>query len=200
MPEMNGFEATSQIRSMGFQMPIIAVTANALKGEMEKCIQVGMNDFITKPFKRMDLISVINRVWRQEKKVFIQQPSLPIEKPKPVLDFNQEVLFDYAEALSTFLNNKELVSKLSKSFLEKAEQHGRAIEEAIQSGDYEKAFQQAHAVKGSALNLGAQRLGKIAQQLEAMGREKDIETCRDLLPYYKKTLSDLREYVRHTFP
>jgi PAS domain S-box-containing protein len=61
MPEMNGYEATIAIREKGYDLPIIAVTANALKGEQDKCMEAGMNDFLTKPFKREDLVPVLRR-------------------------------------------------------------------------------------------------------------------------------------------
>lgn len=59
MPEMNGYEATTRLRLDGFSQPIIAVTANALRGERDKCLEVGMNDYLTKPFKRDDLLPLL---------------------------------------------------------------------------------------------------------------------------------------------
>jgi two-component system sensor histidine kinase/response regulator len=61
MPEMNGYEATEAIRAEGFDLPVIAVTANALKGERDKCMASGMNDFLTKPFKKEDLMPILER-------------------------------------------------------------------------------------------------------------------------------------------
>jgi two-component system sensor histidine kinase/response regulator len=200
MPEMNGFEASQAIRGLGHSMPIVAVTANALKGEMEKCLQVGMNDFITKPFKRHDLIAVINRVWGRDKAQESPLAEVVREEEEVMPDFMGELLFDYEESLNTFLGNRDLVGKLARSFIEKVEKHGLEIEKALEAGDHETAFQQAHAVKGSSLNLGALRLGKIATYLEAAGRKKHIEACEKVLPTFKKTLMDLREYIRQTFP
>ena len=61
MPEMNGYEATIEIRKLGSKIPIVAVTASAIKGEKEKCISVGMTDFLSKPFKKKDLIPVLDK-------------------------------------------------------------------------------------------------------------------------------------------
>ena len=62
MPEMNGYDATQRIRELGYRMPIVAVTANALKGERERCERAGMNDFLTKPFKRKDIEMFLERL------------------------------------------------------------------------------------------------------------------------------------------
>jgi two-component system sensor histidine kinase/response regulator len=186
MPEMNGFEATEAIRGLGHSMPIVAVTANALKGEMEKCLQVGMNDFITKPFKRHDLIAVINRVWSRDTEEESPLAEVTRDQEEEVPDFTGELLFDYEESLNTFLGNRELVGKLARSFIDKVEKHGLEIEKALEAEDHEKAFQQAHAVKGSSLNLGALRLGKIATYLEAEGRKNHIEACEKVLPTFQE--------------
>ncbi len=65
MPEMNGYEATEEIRRLGIKTPIIAVTASALRGEEAKSLEVGMNDFLVKPFKKRDLVPVLDK-WMQE--------------------------------------------------------------------------------------------------------------------------------------
>ncbi len=61
MPEMNGYEATAAIREKGYALPVIAVTANALKGERDKCLASGMNDFLTKPFKKDDIVPLLEK-------------------------------------------------------------------------------------------------------------------------------------------
>ena len=62
MPVMNGYEATRLIREQGMKIPVIAVTANALRGEQEKCFKAGMNDFLPKPFKNKDLVPVLKNL------------------------------------------------------------------------------------------------------------------------------------------
>ncbi len=69
MPEMNGYEATTSIRELGVNTPIIAVTASALKGEEEKCLDVGMNGFLVKPFKKKDLIPILEKWFEQGRKM-----------------------------------------------------------------------------------------------------------------------------------
>ena len=62
MPNMNGYEATAAIRHMGADIPIIAVTANAMKGDREMCLEAGMNDYITKPIKRALVFEMLDKL------------------------------------------------------------------------------------------------------------------------------------------
>lgn len=61
MPEMDGIEATQWIRKNGFDIPVVAMTAHALKGDREVCLDAGMNDYITKPLKKEDLVNMVER-------------------------------------------------------------------------------------------------------------------------------------------
>lgn len=67
MPEMNGFEATRWIRQQGLDIPVVAMTAHALKGDREKCIEAGMDDYLTKPVDRADLLMIVEK-WSQHSK------------------------------------------------------------------------------------------------------------------------------------
>jgi CheY-like chemotaxis protein len=67
MPEMDGFEATQWVRQQGYKIPIVAMTAHAMKGDREKCLEAGMDDYITKPVEREALVGMIEKWGMQEK-------------------------------------------------------------------------------------------------------------------------------------
>ncbi|MBN1685520.1 MAG: response regulator, partial [Spirochaetales bacterium] len=114
MPEMNGYEATREIRSLGIDVPIIAVTASALKGEREQALKMGMTDFLTKPFKRQDLIPVLQK-WLSVTGVSDTADAVagPGGEPADVRrdakaeavppGVSEKEIFDFEEAVDTFL-------------------------------------------------------------------------------------------------
>ena len=119
MPVMNGYEATRQIREQGLKIPIIAVTANALRGEQEKCLKAGMNDFLPKPFKNKDLLPVLNNWYKpmgmnsiEDLDVLSEADELEESLPEkvPVFDFNQ--------AMDTFMDDRELLISLLEPYME----------------------------------------------------------------------------------
>ena len=175
MPEMNGYEATSAIRNLGNETPIIAVTASAIKGEADKCYEVGMNDFLTKPFKKKDIMPVLERWTRAA-------PPSEVEDIPELEEIPEDLkIFDYEEAVSTFMGNEAVVKKVLKSYLEKVEVQIPTIEEALNHNDMETVRMEAHSIKGSGLNLQAEDIGRKAEKLEHAARDKDTESCREYL-------------------
>jgi len=175
MPEMNGYEATTAIRKLGNKTPIVAVTASALKGEADKCLEVGMNDFLTKPFKKKDIIPVLERWTRVSEPAEVEEIPELEEVPRE-LD-----IFDYEEAVNTFMGNEAVVVKVLASYLEKVKAQIPAMEEALEHDDMERIRMEAHSIKGSGLNLQAEDLGRKAEKLEHAARDGDKEACRYFL-------------------
>lgn len=179
MPNINGFQATEKIRTLGFKGPIIAVTANAIKEEITKSRQAGMDDFLTKPFKQKDLLPYLKK-WLPDGSADGK------ENPEFVEAAETEELFDFKKAVETFMGKEEVVKKLLHSFTEKVAGQIKVLEEAVESQDYETIRAEAHSIKGGAWNLQAKKLGDAAAELERVGREKlKIEAREHLMELQK---------------
>jgi len=160
MPNMNGYEATRKLREMGVRTPIIAVTASALQEEQKRAIAAGMNHCLTKPFKKKDLLPVLNE--------WLRGPSTQEEV----------TVFDFSKAVDTFMGREDIVGKVISSFLDKVEDQLSRIPTALESGDLERIRQEAHSIKGGAWNLEARPLGDAAAELEDTSRAGDRDTVR----------------------
>ena len=180
MPEMNGYEATETIRKNGSDVPIIAVTASAIKGEKDKCLACGMTDFLTKPFKKKDIQPVLNK-WKGLKHPGggerPQDPVITVE-PEPQSGSGQEDLsqvFDFEAAVETFLGNRETVLNLVKGYIAKVEGQLEELKSCISAADLESCREVAHSIKGSALNLSMNELGEAAKELEYSSRDGELD-------------------------
>ncbi len=199
MPEMNGYEATRTLRERGFDVPIVAVTANVTKGEKERCIEAGMNDYLAKPFKSHDLTPLLHR-WLTEREASrakaapVAEPAPePAPVPEPAAapavavgaaagaaesnngDAGARAVFEYQAALEAFMNQPEVVSRVVGKFVERTEQQLEELKSQIESDEFEDARIVAHTIKGGSWNLEALRLGDAAALLEETTRNADTE-------------------------
>jgi PAS domain S-box-containing protein len=175
MPEMNGYEATKAIRTMeiGRRVPIIALTAGNLKGEKEKCLDAGMDDFVTKPFVE-DTIIQLFKVWIDPALQDDNNTLIKSYLRRPQNHFNLQLLRNYVgndedvimEVLS--LTKQELQRSLSGILV-------LAIEENVQ-----KLREAGHKLFGTAVGVGLEILAGIARQFEHLN-QNDTEALPDLV-------------------
>jgi signal transduction histidine kinase/DNA-binding response OmpR family regulator len=194
MPVMDGFEATRTIRAdagIGHRPVIVAMTANALSGVRDKCIDAGMDDYITKPVNPDDLARVISRHSEPDRRCAACDADESIaESPSESPSRDDEVIFDNATMLKRFGNDRELVRLVLDSFLEESVDLMRGINAAVEARDTDAMQALAHALKGSAANVNATALTRATLAFEAAAGQNTIETLPGLL-------QDLdREYAR----
>ncbi|HJW72612.1 MAG TPA: response regulator [Geothrix sp.] len=167
MPVMDGFEATRRIRSDArFQgLPILAMTANAMAGDKEKCVAAGMNDHIAKPIDVAQLFQVLAQ-WIK--------PSLgggvpePIGEPPAGSGLPEIPGLNLNEALARVGGNAKLLLKLLSRFRETQADVMARIHAAMEAGDAETAIREAHTVKGLAGNIGDAVLVEYAKRVESL--------------------------------
>ncbi|MEO5954521.1 MAG: response regulator [Nitrospiraceae bacterium] len=210
MPEMDGYDATREIRRrerMGqgpeadngaehsslsphasHHVVIIAMTANALQGDREKCLGAGMDDYVAKPIRGEDLEAVLAR-WQPEQIVtshdrpggaVTRQPASPSEErgdrapavaPAVLTDLRQ--LDDTGELLTTLITH----------FLDETPQQLAVMQAALQEGQAAMLAETAHALKGSSGNLGAGRMQQLCGELQTLGQANDLTTAGDRLAW-----------------
>ncbi|HLG34919.1 MAG TPA: response regulator [Bacteroidia bacterium] len=195
MPELDGFETTRHlIRTLGKEnMPeIIAMTAFALEGDKEKCITVGMNDYISKPFVIEEILNVISNFGKSKEggknigrnSEAQENDIINVNAIQRLKELNEKVDPDFFKVvINMFLNQSpHLIEEIKHYFDE---------------GQYDKMGQAAHKLKGSSLNLGASNLADLCKQIEIKARNNelsDIDKMVDSLKsVYDRTESELKK-------
>ncbi len=168
MPVMDGYEATEYIRkTLQLQTPIIAMTATALKGDRDRSVQVGMNDFMLKPFDFDDLYKRLIRLLIKETK-----------EPDNHDAMNTQKLYDLS--LLEGLDDKESLLDVLNLFLENTPAQMTELAALSEKADWDALYQLAHKLKGALAMLQATHISELLGKIEASGRErKDVDQIPD---------------------
>jgi PAS domain S-box-containing protein len=172
MPEMDGFEATGLIRKREAESdrytPIVAMTAHAMKGDRERCLAAGMDDYISKPVQREELLRILN--WASD------QSRMRFETGDPAEDGDspRASAIDRASALERLGGDEELFAELATLFRQEAPRFLQEIREALAAGDAVGVQRTAHGLKGAAGYLGGKLVADLGFKLEQIGGSKDL--------------------------
>lgn len=168
MPIMDGYEATRVIRNeLNLKTPIIAMTANALDGDKEKCFASGMNGYISKPFHIDDFLNEISRCVSEE---FIQNNSDIQRNSSLYIDG-----LDVENALNKLNNNQKLYIKLLRKFIEDQDNFIEKYTKCVVDNDLDSAKRMSHTLKGIASTLGINELSTLAKDLELNPNNKELQ-------------------------
>ncbi len=223
MPRMDGYQATEMIRKREQKdglspLPIIAMTANAMAGDRERCLDAGMNDYLAKPVKPAVLETML-RQWLPMLDVIEGLSETPPERPEkrpqaapepeslgrvtpesfgtnslPATILDRVVLEELYEIM-----DEDFVAIL-ESYLANAPRLMNGIKTAIQSGDLEALVTSAHPLKSSSANVGAVQLSVLARELELKGRQQDQtdlpELYQQTLEVYRRSTTELEEMAQ----
>jgi signal transduction histidine kinase/HPt (histidine-containing phosphotransfer) domain-containing protein/BarA-like signal transduction histidine kinase len=190
MPVMDGYTATKEIRKLGgvyTELPIIAMTAHAMVGEREKCVQAGMNDYVSKPINQNELFSVLCR-WIKPGERDVPLPAAQRLQDKEEIDFSELPGIDIEGALRRLSGNRKLFVSLLKGFYRDFRKATDEIRQALQGNDLEVAERMAHTVKGVAGNLSADELRGVAAVLEENIRNRNLDKIEDVLTLFEDKL------------
>jgi PAS domain S-box-containing protein len=174
MPELGGFEATGQVRAAeqgtGRHVPIIALTAHAMKGDRERCLAAGMDGYVAKPIQAQELFEAMDDVLRR---LGTAPPGGAEEKPTPAgpLMANE---FDRAAAMERVGDDVELLRELVEMFQAESPSWLAALGAAISAGDAPGVKRWAHTIKGAVGTFGAHRAWDAALRLEMLGRDGNL--------------------------
>ena len=168
MPVMGGFEAAHLIRehesTTGVRTPIIAVTARAMKGDREACLEAGMDGYVPKPIQSRKLLALMAEL----------TGSTPASGEDDDATINDSAVLDETRLMATVGGSRELAGELAEIFLQELTPRMTDIDSAIKAGDAEKLRFTAHALRGSAASLSAGAVSTAAGSIETMARNGDL--------------------------
>jgi len=202
MPVMDGMEATVRIRNdLGNKdLPIIAMTANAMSGDREKCIVAGMDDYVSKPIDRLKLFKVLQKYISKNKVTSnTEQGSLPDES-KTKHNKNKMPGIDVHEGMARMGCSFERYITILLEFCENIELLIPQIEESILQNNLTGAKEKNHAVKGSAGNLAVKDLFIASQSLEKAIDDKDMDQIKYFFSQIEDRFSQVKESLKTIKP
>ena len=213
MPVMNGYEATGKIREHELKgpagvnaarVPIVAMTANAMTGDREKCMEAGADDYIAKPVARHSLLEMVDKWVRSSPGDGDQtrrggdilaaseaggEPAEPGQEKRFV-----DAPMDYEGALAENDGDEAFLMMVLKGFLDQAKRQMQTLREAFEKGDAETVREEAHAIKGGSGILMAKALSGVAFELETIGRSGALEGGLEVFERMEKELRLLEAY------
>jgi CheY-like chemotaxis protein/HPt (histidine-containing phosphotransfer) domain-containing protein len=194
MPNMDGHQLTAAIRAeenAGQRLPIIAITADAIQGEAERCIENGMSDYLSKPLRLAELAAMLAK-WLPHADQLPAAPAAeaPSVTPQQILVWDPDVL------PKTMGGDAAYHRKLLDKFVLRAEAYVNELAAAIRTTDPSLVADVAHKLKSPALSVGAMQLGDLCGQLETAGRENDLQTIAALAEHLDAFYRAAAEAIR----
>ncbi|MBD3234424.1 MAG: response regulator [candidate division Zixibacteria bacterium] len=190
MPNMDGLSATQAIRELenatNKRIPIIAMTAHAMKGDREKCLDAGMDEYISKPITPRELFLTIEKYVRLS-----DRRSEQTRGDKVSIDTQDRRVFDKKVALERVEGDEEILSEVVVLFLNDYENLLSKIRQAAESDDFDTLKRTAHTLKGAAGNIGAESVYSTAYQLENIGENKNLDDAEKAVSMLQKELDKL---------
>ena len=190
MPEMDGLEATSQIRNpqspvRNHDIPIIAMTAHAIKGDREKCLEGGMDDYVSKPVEPQELVEAIER--QIAGSVQAAESTATVKKARP-----EKEAFNRSALLGRLGGDEELFKKVIAVFMKDIPDQLEELKQGLSHKDASLVERQAHRIKGASANVGAQALSDVAFETEMAGREGNLDRAAPLVGNLEQAFERLR--------
>jgi CheY-like chemotaxis protein/HPt (histidine-containing phosphotransfer) domain-containing protein len=230
MPEMDGFEAVAAIRrrpDSKSRLPIIAVTAQAMQGDRERCLRAGMDDYISKPVKLEDFAAALKR-WmpgREQRQESETPPPaatdekavaggiaghsppavssfLPVSSPLSISSASSALDAEVVARLRSLAEatDPSLITQIFTSFLNDGAERVDALREALEGRDAELLYKTAHAIKGASANIGARSLADVAQKLELAGKAGDLNGAITLTEQIEMEFGRVRREITQSDP
>jgi signal transduction histidine kinase/CheY-like chemotaxis protein/HPt (histidine-containing phosphotransfer) domain-containing protein len=195
MPEMDGLEATALIRAhergTGLHVPILAMTAHAMKGDREECLAKGMDGYLSKPIQAAELRRAIATVVRRQ--VIAVEPVPEVKSETTTGAINRSAALEVAGG------DMQLLKRLAESFLHDCPGLLAAVRAAVTTNDGKALHRAAHTLKGAVNMFGAQTAWDEAQRLEQLGREghfaQATEALADLEQQIERVVQELSALV-----
>jgi CheY-like chemotaxis protein/HPt (histidine-containing phosphotransfer) domain-containing protein len=199
MPEMDGFEATRRIRDprsavLNHRIPIVAMTAHAMQGDRERCLEAGMDDYVTKPISPQALAEALDR-WlpREGAAPLAHVPAGPRAAAPANAGRVDTPMFDSAGMMARLMNDQELARVVVNGFLEDAPRLIEALRNCLRAGDAPGTIRQAHTIKGASATVGGEALRAVALEMEKAAIAGDVAAVAARLSDLESEFGRLRD-------
>jgi len=184
MPEMDGYEATAAIRKQekasGSHTPIIAMTAHAMKGDKEKCLDRGMDDYISKPMKAEVLYRTIEKVLNGKLKTQNAPCDIPI---------------DITKAMDVVDGDNDLFKELVDNFVEQIPDEMNKLKSTIESKNAQLIEETAHSLRGAIAVFGGKKTLQLVSEIENMGRNSQIHEIHEIYQQFELEMEKMNQYL-----
>lgn len=191
MPVMDGFTATKAIRLTELKIPIIAMTANAMQGDREKCLDAGMDDYISKPLEAQDLVDLVEK-WLKAGKDPVVQDTKEATKPDNCVE-EDLVVFDRSALLQRIMDDKEIMVGILNSFVGNIAATQTKLAAAIKAEDMTEIRLHAHSIKGAAANVSALAVYEIAAIIELAAQKNEHGAFEQNMTVLNERISVFKE-------
>ncbi|HEX7496954.1 MAG TPA: PAS domain S-box protein [Candidatus Limnocylindrales bacterium] len=207
MPQMDGLEATGHIRDprsavLNHLVPIIAMTAHAMQGDRQRCLDAGMNDYVTKPVSPQALSEALAR-WlpgddAAGPKDESAEPEAAIAEGAEAAagDDLETQVFDRSGLLARLMDDEDLALTVVDGFLEDVPRQIGALRSYLDAGDVEGSIRQAHTIKGASANVGGELLRAAAFDMEKAAQTGDLSAVKVRLPDLQARFARLKEAMQ----
>ncbi|HEY1921834.1 MAG TPA: ATP-binding protein [Tepidisphaeraceae bacterium] len=203
MPVLDGLEATRRIRKYesdskpGAHIPIIALTANAIKGDRELCLAAGMDGYVTKPIEAAEVINTIQALCLKDR----PQPAVPSPGPAPSQDAAAQanpadgLAVDFNALRRRCLGNRKLAAKALETFAATIGSYVDTLTQNLKNGDAKSAATAAHKIKGAAGNVSAQQVLRIAAELEELSKKEVLDQTQHVVAELQTEIKRVQQFV-----
>lgn len=223
MPEMDGLQATEKIRileadrlaftentrektsatSLPHKLPIIAMTAAAMQQDRDRCLEAGMDDFISKPVELMDLARILKK-WLplsngKEKRSLHTQHTVKLPEEIASTTDTDPLIFDYGAFLKRFMNDRAIVHKILSLCMESLPQRMEDLKTALDVNDLPNVHLLTHTLKGKTANIHAASFSSLAGDMEKHAGSGSLDAVKGLMPDLEHAWEELKKAVDQVF-
>jgi PAS domain S-box-containing protein len=203
MPTMDGIEATGHIRDpksavQNHGIPIIAMTAHAMEGDRKRCLEAGMNDYVSKPVSPQALAEALARWLPGEETVRPKAASAARETvvfsaaEAAASAGPEKVVFDRAGVVARLMDDEDLARTVAEGFLEDIPRQIEVLRRCLDASDADGATRQAHTIKGASANVGGEALRAVALEMEKAAQAGDLAAAMTHMPDLESRFARLK--------
>ena len=200
MPGLDGYETTALIRSrdvavLQHDIPIVAMTANALEGDRDKCLEAGMNDYLSKPIEVTRLVLMLEK-WLSLKNSgeYFKKPALQVEESS--LQVAEIPVFDEVDYVRRNLGDRELAQDVMNMFVSSTPGYLSDLQKQLDTRNAVGVRMQAHTVKGACATIGAELMRMTAQRVEQLSKAGELAAAEEVAERLQLDYQQLKEELK----